>query len=315
MTSGSIQESSTGNEIDDRDLHALLLIRQFERLLLDLFAKGDIRGTTHTCIGQEIVSVAVLVLLRDHDFVFSNHRSHGHYLARYRDPTGLLSEVLGKSGSLCGGVGGSQHLYRSRSFISSGVQGSLIPVAAGLAFHRKYMGTDSVSVVFIGDGTWGQGVVYETLNIASLWQIPILFVVENNRIAQSTPIETAMAGSIGARVESFDVTYSYTDDKDLYLLRDKASDVLEFVRSKKRPAVLEVSTNRLGPHSKSDDTRTEAEMCKLFALDWEQRYERSNTAQYGRVFRAVQSELEAVLREVLSRADVSPMNEHSPVCD
>ena len=136
------------------DLEMLLLIRHFEEALLRLFEAGKLNGTTHTCIGQEVIPVALMPLLRDEDFVFSNHRGHGHYLARFRDPAGLMAEIMGREGAVCFGVGGSQHINRGR-YYSTGVQGESMPVAVGAALHLKREGNGGLAMVFIGDGTWG----------------------------------------------------------------------------------------------------------------------------------------------------------------
>ena len=124
------------SRLPDDELELLLLIRHFELELLDLYGRGELNGTTHTCLGQEYVPVAVSGLLRDGDFVLSNHRGHGHYLARYRDPHGLLAEIMGRDGAICEGVGGSQHIRRD-GYLSTGIQGESLPVAAGIALHLK----------------------------------------------------------------------------------------------------------------------------------------------------------------------------------
>src|SRR5262249_5406730 len=139
-----------------------------EQRLLDLFAQGKLFGTVHTCIGQEWVGVAVAEALAEGDVVFTNHRGHGHYLARTDDVDGLVAEVMGKQSGVCGGRGGSQHLCGGGVY-SNGIQGGIVPVAAGMALAHKLRGTGRVAVVFIGDGTLGEGAVYETLNIASRW--------------------------------------------------------------------------------------------------------------------------------------------------
>src|SRR5215470_4248089 len=138
------------------------LIREVEQRLLDLFAAGKLFGTVHTCIGQEFVGVAVAQALSESDLVFSNHRCHGHFLARTGNVEGLIAEVMGKATGVCGGRGGSQHLCdRSRGFFSNGIQGGIVPVAAGLAMSLDLRGAEAVCVVFIGDGTLGEGAVYE----------------------------------------------------------------------------------------------------------------------------------------------------------
>jgi len=176
----------------------VLLIRRFEELLLRMFESGDIVGTTHCCIGQEANAVGVASCLRADDFVVSNHRCHGHYLARTGDVEGLLAEMMGRSAGAVGGRGGSQHLH-VENFISNGILGGGTPIAVGTALAHKLEKTGAVTVCFIGDGTFGEGVLYEALNLASLWRLPVLFVVENNRYSQSTPIEKNLAGSLGVK--------------------------------------------------------------------------------------------------------------------
>jgi 2-oxoisovalerate dehydrogenase E1 component len=153
--------------VDPRLLEKALLIRRTEERLLSLFAEGKLFGTVHTCIGQEWVGVAVAEWIETGDLLFSSHRGHGHYLARTGDVEGLVAELMGRTTGVCGGWGGSQHLCRD-GFFSNGIQGGIVPVAAGLAAAQQIAGTGSIAVVFIGDGTLGEGVVYETLNIASL---------------------------------------------------------------------------------------------------------------------------------------------------
>lgn len=157
----------------DEDLKLLLLIRHFELKLLTLFEQGALNGTTHTCIGQEYVPVALRTLVTSRDFVFSNHRGHGHYLARYQDPHGLLAEIMGREGAICRGTGGSQHILRD-AYLSTGVQGQSMPVAAGMALHLQRTEPGALACVYIGDGTWGEGAVYEALNLAALWRLPLL---------------------------------------------------------------------------------------------------------------------------------------------
>ena len=183
----------------------MFFIRRFEESLLDLFAQGKLVGTTHTYIGQEANAVGIIDHLeRERDVIFSNHRCHGHYLAFTDDAFGLLCEVMGKAPGVCGGKGGSQHLCNG-NFYSNGVLGSIVPVATGIALAEKKKRTGAVSTVFLGDGTLGEGVTYESLNMASLWKLPVLFVVENNHYAQSTPVELELAGSIPARAAAFGV--------------------------------------------------------------------------------------------------------------
>lgn len=248
-------------------LTALLRIRRFEERLLKLFDAGRLSGTTHTCLGQEAVPVAVMPLLQDDDFVFSNHRGHGHYLARFNDMAGLLAEIMGKEGAVCGGVGGSQHIRRGNYF-STGVQGESLPVAAGVAWELKRRNLGGVAVAFIGDGTWGEGAVYEALNMASLWALPLIVVVENNEIAQTTPRAQNMAGTIEGRARAFAADYLRVPASALLEAGALAAPAIARVRRESRPLVMEFETSRLGSHSKGDDTRARAEVDELRARDW-----------------------------------------------
>lgn len=235
------------------------LIRTFESEILTLFSRGLLSGTTHTCIGQEICQISVVRAL-DHpdDAVLSTHRNHGHFLTYSGDFIGLLGEVMGRECGVCGGIGGSQHLAY-RHFHSNGVQGGMTAIATGLAFGRKRRNSRGIVTCFIGDGTLGQGLVYESLNLSSVWQVPVLFVVEANGIAQTTEIAQTLGGSIAARGAAFGLRTWCLDDSDPDIC-ERTADVVRAVRSTSTPGFLIVNTRRLGPHSKGDDLRDQSEM-------------------------------------------------------
>lgn len=232
----------------------LYRIRRFEETILRNFSKGVFFGTTHTCLGQEANAVGVLGHLKEGDIVFSNHRGHGHFLAYGGDMRALFAEMMGKETGVCGGRGGSQHL-QWRDFYSNGVQGGFTPIAAGMALAEKMKSTGALAVCFIGDGTLGEGVLYEALNMASLWDAPILFLLENNRIAQTTPIELALAGKMSARFEAFDIPVEEIDSSDVVEISSLAGELFSGIRENGGPRALVVHTCRFGPHSKGDDTR------------------------------------------------------------
>lgn len=237
-------------------------IRRFEETVLDNFPKGVFFGTTHTYLGQEANAVGVLHHLQPQDVVFSNHRCHGHFLAYGGDMRALFAELMGKATGVCGGRGGSQHL-QWRNFYSNGVQGGIVPVATGMALAEKRKGSQAVTIAFLGDGTLGEGVIYEAFNMASLWQAPILYVVENNRIAQTTPIELALAGDIAARFSAFDISVTELDTSNVQEIQTVAQKLLQKVRQQCEPQALVIHTCRFGPHSKSDDTRPPAQVERL----------------------------------------------------
>jgi acetoin:2,6-dichlorophenolindophenol oxidoreductase subunit alpha len=230
-------------------------IRRFEETLLELFSAGKLVGTTHTYIGQEANAVGVIAHLdRERDVVFSNHRCHGHYLAFTDDAVGLLAEVMGRSTGVCGGKGGSQHLCNG-NFYSNGVQGSIVPVSTGIALAEKEKASGAVTTVFIGDGTLGQGTLYECLNLASLWRLPLLVVVENNHYAQTTPFHLAVAGDVRARAEAFGIATDELDTTDVEEITAAAGRAVEHVRETGSPFYLVLNTYRFSPHSKGDDHR------------------------------------------------------------
>ena len=231
-----------------------LRIRAVESALYDAFGKGQLHGTIHTCIGQEFSGVAICQKLQSDDFVTSNHRCHGHFIATTNQWRGLIDELVGNVDGVCAGIGSSQHLCDER-FISNGQQGGLLPVAAGVALDRKLAGKKAVVVSFIGEGTLGEGVLYETENITNLWNLPHLIVCENNGYSQSTPQSMSVAGDIGARAEAFGARVFKADTWDLESLDETAAQAVEFVRSNSRPALMIVQTYRLNPHSKGDDQR------------------------------------------------------------
>ncbi|MCK0143089.1 thiamine pyrophosphate-dependent dehydrogenase E1 component subunit alpha [Aliiroseovarius sp. F20344] len=249
----------------DRFYRQLVLIRRFEQKLLELFTNNLLAGTTHTSMGQEANAVAIMEALElDKDMVWSNHRCHGHFLSYCGQSYRLFAEILGRRTGACGGRGGSQHLHW-RNFYSSGIQGGFAAAAVGAALAEKDKG--AISCIFMGDGTMGEGAVYEALNFASLLSAPVLFVVEDNGIAQTTPKELGVAGSITDRAKAFGIDCHHiasTDADDIY---KGVAPIVDQIRSSGRPAWLHLETVRLGPHSKGDDTRDETYVAELQKRD------------------------------------------------
>lgn len=241
-------------------LNQMVTIRMVEETLLELFSKGYLNGTVHTCIGQEGCAVGfVNALDRATDVMFSNHRGHGHYLTYSDDVQGLIAEIMGSPDGVCGGVGGSQHLQRE-NFYTNGIQGAGAPIVVGMALAEKLSGRNSVAVVFLGDGTFGEGAVYEAMNIASLWRLPVIFAVENNHYAQTTPYEMQHAGDFTTRASSFGIDVHKVDGMDVLAVYETAIKVVAECRSTKRPQLLLMDTYRFAPHSKGDDYRDSVEI-------------------------------------------------------
>lgn len=239
---------------EDRLYEAMYRIRRFEETVLENYPKGMFHGTTHLYIGQEANAVGVLSDIQSQDIVVSNHRCHGHYLAYGGEPKALFAELMGKDTGVCAGRGGSQHVHW-RNFYANGVLGGTIPIATGMAVAEKMKGTDAIAIAFLGDGTLGQGVVYEALNMASLWNVPILYVVEDNQIAQTTPKEIAIAGDILKRFGAFGIAGEEIDSSDVMEIQPLVKTMIATLRTESQPQALVINTCRFGPHSKGDDTR------------------------------------------------------------
>ncbi|MFH0921666.1 MAG: thiamine pyrophosphate-dependent enzyme [Fibrobacterota bacterium] len=272
-------------------------IRCVEQTFLRLFSQGRLNGTVHTCVGQEWSAVALCGQLGEADSVVSNHRCHGHYISFTKDYKGLIAELMGKGCGVCGGVGSSQHLHKG-NFFSNGIQGGMVPVAAGLALAKKLSGEKGVVVAFIGEGTLGEGVVYETMNIASKWELPLLIVCENNRYSQSTPQDIALAGDICARAEAFSIRSFKSNTWDVDDLISAASESIQYVRTQGKPAFHLVETYRLNAHSKGDDDRDKAEIQKYQEKDSINAYARKNPGPYKEIEKEVQAEIDTIVTEM-----------------
>lgn len=247
----------------------MLTIRRFEERALAEFSTGKLFGTTHAYIGQEADAAGVFSVTSPADIVWSNHRCHGHFIAygaslpQGGDPYRLAAELMGKATGLVGGRGGSQHI-QWRNFFSNGIQGGFTPIGAGMALAEKTQKTGQIVLVFIGDGTLGEGALYESLNIAALWQLPVLYIVENNRFAQTTPVENAVAGSIAARFQAFGIKTWEAATSDVLTIRDLAREAVSHTRSG-LPGALILHTQRFSAHSKGDDTRDRETIARIRA--------------------------------------------------
>lgn len=278
------------------------LIRFTEERILDLFSQGMLFGTTHTCIGQEADAAGVIAHLEVGDAIFSNHRCHGHYIARTGDVYGLIAELMGRETGVCGGISGSQHLCRD-GFFSNGIQGGIVPNAVGIALAEKVHQSGKIATVFIGDGTLGEGVTYEAMNIAALWRVPILFVIENNGYAQSTPSHLQLAGNIEERPRAFGIPTASIETTDVDIVEEAAGRLVADVRGGAGPRCLVIHTYRLSPHSKGDDNRDPAEIAERWLLDPIALAEKKiDTATIERIG----AECRAVVDDAVARAIADP---------
>jgi 2-oxoisovalerate dehydrogenase E1 component len=278
-----------------------LLVRQVEKKLLHLFSQGRLFGTVHTCIGQEFTGVALAAALQPGDVIFSNHRCHGHFLAWTDDVRGLISEIMGREAGVCAGRGGSQHLY-AEGFFSNGIQGGITPVTAGLALARKLEKNGKIAVVFIGDGTLGEGVVYETLNIAAKWELPMLVILEHNLFAQSTSCSQTLAGDARARAAAFGIRTEKSDTWNPARLAEDTARAVAHVRDSGQPCFLQIDTFRLMAHSKGDDDRDKAFVESHWARDPLVLFAQANPALAAGWETAIETRLE----EAVAWAEQSP---------
>lgn len=286
----------------------MLLIRRFEERLLDEFSTGKLVGTTHAYIGQEADAAGIFSVTETEDVVFSNHRCHGHFLAYCGETYRLAAELMGRATGLVGGRGGSQHIHW-RNFYSNGIQGGIAPVAAGMALAEKVRATGKITLVFIGDGTLGEGALYESLNIAALWKLPILFVLEDNRYAQTTPVEKGVAGSMSGRFAAFGIPVRECDTTDVLDIRHASEETVRTVRSGTGPACLILHTYRFSAHSKGDDPRSPDELARIRQFDPLTVHGVRLTAEETT---KAESEVAAVINDAFLRAGADPFPMLSP---
>ena len=251
------------NVVDlDKVLEKAFQIRYFEERLLEEYKKGEIHGTIHTCIGQEIFPCLLSEFTKEYHW-FSNHRGHGHYIAKTNDFKGLAAEILLKEGAIAGGAGGSQHL-RSNNFLSNGIQGGQAGIASGyssnLLNNSKYK-----SVMFLGDGTLGAGHIYEVFNLALLHNSKILFVLEDNKVAQSTPSSRTFSGDIKKITEGYGLEYLHCTSNEINSMQDAIEKAVD--KKNDKPVFIHLNTNRLSSHSKSDDNRGDNHIDKIKSKD------------------------------------------------
>ena len=234
----------------------MLLIRRFEEESGRLYMQGKIRGFLHLYIGQEAIAVGAFSTLNQDDYVVTHYRDHGHALARGLDPNAIMAELMGKATGCSGGKGGSMHLFDvSKGFMGGyAIVGGQLPIAAGLAFSIKYKRENRAVICFFGDGAVNQGEFHETMNLASLWKLPILFFLENNEYGMGTHVErTHAAGKdIYLAADAYNVPAAQIDGMDILAVREATGEALKRVRSNGGPVFIEALTYRFRGHSMSD---------------------------------------------------------------
>ena len=237
----------------------MLLIRRFEEKAGQLYGLGFIGGFCHLYIGQEAVAVGLQSALDgDKDSVITGYRDHGHMLAYGIDPKVIMAELTGRAAGISRGKGGSMHMFSTEKkfYGGHGIVGAQVSLGAGLAFKHKYSGDGGVAMAYFGDGAANQGQVYEAFNMAELWKLPIIFVIENNQYAMGTSVNRASSeDQLYKRGESFRIPGIQVDGMDVLACRGAAEEALEWVRSGKGPIILEMKTYRYRGHSMSDPAK------------------------------------------------------------
>jgi pyruvate dehydrogenase E1 component alpha subunit len=295
----------------------MLLIRRFEERCAEMYALGKIGGFLHLYIGEEAVAVGAVDALRPDDYLFSAYRDHGHCLARGSAPKRVMAELFGRATGLCKGKGGSMHLIDvERRFMGGyAIVGGHLPLAAGAAFAVKYRGGDQVVLCFFGEGAVPSGACHETLNLAALWDLPVLFLCENNRYGMGTPVERAVAlySDVARTASAYGIEARRVDGMDVLAVREAVSTAVDHVRTKQRPYFLEALTYRFLGHSMADPShghyRTKAEVDEakkrdpLLLLKTRLLIERQAGDDD---FKRIEQEVAQIIREAVEFADASP---------
>ncbi len=294
----------------------MLLIRRFEEKAGQMYGMGLIGGFCHLYIGQEAVVTGITMASRKgEDAQITGYRDHGHMLVMGLDPKGVMAELTGRQGGLSKGKGGSMHMFSNEHnfYGGNGIVGAQVSLGTGLAFAAKYKGEDTVSLTYFGDGAANQGQVYESFNMAKLWNLPAVYIIENNRYAMGTSVDRATAqGDFSKRGLSFGIDGEQVDGMDVRLVHDAAKRAIEHARSGKGPYILEMQTYRYRGHSMSDPAkyRSKDEVASMRAErdPIEQVKNRILEKRYGTEewFKEVEAEIRAIVTEAADFATSDP---------
>ncbi len=247
----------------------MVKIRKFEEKAIYLFERNALRGSVHPCIGQEAIPAAVCSLLSDRDYITSTHRGHGHCIAKGGELGRTLAELMGKETGYCRGRGGSMHIanVKKGNIGANAIVGAGMPIAAGAALSAKLRGTDQVAVSFFGDGAANQGIFHETINLAAVWKLPVVFICENNEFAISVPVkQSTSVKDIATRASGYGIPGYTVDGNDVFAIDEAAGKAIQRARAGKGPSLIECKTYRWVGHWTGDPevyrTREEVEEWK-----------------------------------------------------
>jgi pyruvate dehydrogenase E1 component alpha subunit len=297
-------------------LHSMLLQRRFEERCAEMYAIGRIGGFCHLYIGQEAVSTGIISLLRGDDYIITTYRDHGQALARGLTPRAVMSELFGRQDGCAKGKGGSMHMFdKQLGFLGGhGIVGGHVPIAAGVGFAIRYRGGDQVIACFMGESVVNTGAFHEALNMAALWKLPCVFIIENNRYGMGTALERASSiHDIYKRGASYDMPREVVDGQDVLAVRKAAEAAIERARKESMPTLLEVRTYRFMGHSMSDAVsgtyRTKEELEQYLKRDpivlHRQRMEEAGEITADEVT-AMDEEIKKVVQDSIDFAEASP---------
>ncbi|WP_298721241.1 pyruvate dehydrogenase (acetyl-transferring) E1 component subunit alpha [uncultured Ferrovibrio sp.] len=293
----------------------MLLIRRFEEKAGQLYGMGLIGGFCHLYIGQEAVVVGLQACAKQGDAVITAYRDHGHMLATGMDPKGVMAELTGRIGGYSKGKGGSMHMFsREKHFYGGhGIVGAQVPIGTGLAFAQKYNKTDNVTFCYFGDGAANQGQVYESFNMAELWKLPVIYVIENNQYAMGTAVTRASAQpALYRRGESFGIQGRQVDGMNVLAVKEAGEEAVDWCRSGKGPIILEVMTYRYRGHSMSDPAkyRSKEEVTKMRAehdpIDQVRALLLNNKLADEDALKAIDKEVKDIVQEAADFSQQSP---------
>jgi len=285
----------------------MLLIRRFEERAGQLYGMGLIGGFCHLYIGQEAVVVGVQMAMADGDQVITAYRDHGHMLATGMEPRGVMAELTGRRGGYSRGKGGSMHMFsKEKHFYGGhGIVGACVPIGTGLAFANRYRGNGKVSVTYMGDGAVNQGQVYESFNMAKLWSLPLVYVIENNQYGMGTSVKRASATTdLCRRGLAFDIPGKQVDGMDVRAVNAAAGEALDYARSGSGPIILEMLTYRYRGHSMSDPAkyRPREEVQKIRSERDPIEQVKNRLIEEGRAREDELKEIDREIRQIVSEA-------------
>jgi len=305
---------------EEQELHAyrrMLLIRRFEEKAGQLYGMGLIGGFCHLYIGQEAVVIGMQMAIKAGDEVITGYRDHGHMLACGMDPKGVMAELTGRRGGYSKGKGGSMHMFSVEKgfFGGHGIVGAQVPLGTGLAFANKYRGNDNVSLTYLGDGAANQGQVYESFNMAKLWKLPVIYVIENNQYGMGTSVARASATTnLSQRGRSFEIPGEQVDGMDVRAVKAAGDKAVQWCRDGNGPIILEMLTYRYRGHSMSDPAkyRSKEEVDKVRTEHDPIEQVRSRLLKKGFASEDALKKIDADVRAIINEAAEFATNDAEP---